>query len=287
MTSRLSCKIRKTINRYHKLASHIPNLSVYKEAMFSSFSFTHDCRFFAIAMALVGGYIVLSLPFSVVCIVRPRAVGLRFLLLILDLVRGVINSSLQHFSCYWVRFLLIGMESNSEVHVSFCRLQMAMGLSTGAGAAAADVVSLAHSGNSNANWLPICQQFGDFCQNSSGAVIGALIAAFLLMLTVVLAAMAIRRAWSLERVVLTIEFMPPSSLFVVHVFVLCNVCVRCPIFTCCGNGLRGVIIVFGVMYMEAIRNSNLVWKKSNLFSWRIWMIWAALPSIEIFQYLYP
>lgn len=71
---------------------------------------------------------------------------------------------------------------------------MAMGLSTGAGAAAADVVSLAHSGNSNANWLPICQQFGDFCQNSSGAVIGALIAAFLLMLTVVLAAMAIRRA---------------------------------------------------------------------------------------------
>ncbi|KAK4797721.1 hypothetical protein SAY86_030047 [Trapa natans] len=115
-----------------------------------------SCRFFTVAMAIVGGYLVLSLPFSIVCILRPRAIGPRFLLLILDLI--------------------------------------AFSLTTAAGAAAADILYLAHKGNSNANWLAICQQFGNFCQNASGAVVGSFIAAALLLIMVVLAATAIRRA---------------------------------------------------------------------------------------------
>lgn len=39
-----------------------------------------------IAMAIVAGYILLSLPLSIVTIVRPFAVGPRMLLLILDTV---------------------------------------------------------------------------------------------------------------------------------------------------------------------------------------------------------
>ncbi|KAG5253070.1 casparian strip membrane protein [Salix suchowensis] len=83
-------------------------------------------QFFVIAMAIVAGYLVLSLPFSIVAIVRPHAAGPRLLLLILDTV--------------------------------------ALTLNTAAGAAAAAIVYLAHNGNASANWLAICQQFGDFCQ---------------------------------------------------------------------------------------------------------------------------
>lgn len=39
-----------------------------------------------IAMGIVAGYVMLSIPFSIVCIVRPHAVGARLLLLILDAV---------------------------------------------------------------------------------------------------------------------------------------------------------------------------------------------------------
>ena len=45
-----------------------------------------QCRFFLIAMSLVAGYLVLSVPFSIVSIVRPHASGIRLLLLILDVV---------------------------------------------------------------------------------------------------------------------------------------------------------------------------------------------------------
>jgi hypothetical protein len=44
------------------------------------------CRFFVIAMAIVSGYLVLSLPFSIVAIIRPHATGPRLLLIILDTV---------------------------------------------------------------------------------------------------------------------------------------------------------------------------------------------------------
>ncbi|KAL6005339.1 hypothetical protein ACLOJK_005905 [Asimina triloba] len=46
--------------------------------------------FFVIANAIVSGYFVLSLPFSLVTIVRPQAVGLRLLLLVFDTVSLVV-----------------------------------------------------------------------------------------------------------------------------------------------------------------------------------------------------
>ncbi|CAK9323021.1 unnamed protein product [Citrullus colocynthis] len=113
-------------------------------------------QFFLIAMGIVGGYLVLSLPFSIVCIVRPGAVGIRLLLLILDTV--------------------------------------VLTLATSAAAAAAAIVYLAHDGNSSTNWLAICDQFGDFCQKVSGAVIGAFIAALLMMFLILLSAFGIRNS---------------------------------------------------------------------------------------------
>jgi hypothetical protein len=45
-----------------------------------------SCRFFVIANAIASGYLVLSLPFSIVCIVRPHLVGPRLFLIIVDTV---------------------------------------------------------------------------------------------------------------------------------------------------------------------------------------------------------
>ncbi|CAN0879386.1 Casparian strip membrane protein 2 [Linum grandiflorum] len=112
-------------------------------------------QFFVIAMAIVGGYLVLSLPFSIVSIVRPQAVAPRFLLLALDVV--------------------------------------ALTLNTAAAAAAAAIVYLAHNGNSNTNWLAICQQFGDFCQKVSGAVVAAFVTVVVFVVLVVVSAVALRR----------------------------------------------------------------------------------------------
>ncbi|KAF9664919.1 hypothetical protein SADUNF_Sadunf16G0067900 [Salix dunnii] len=111
--------------------------------------------FFVIAMAIVSGYLVLSLPFSIVAIIRPHATGPRLLLIILDTVALTLNMA-------------------------------------AAGAATA-IVYLAHNGNSSANWLAICNQFGDFCQNSSGAVVASFIAAVVLLILVVISALALRK----------------------------------------------------------------------------------------------
>ncbi|XP_039024946.1 casparian strip membrane protein 1-like [Hibiscus syriacus] len=105
-------------------------------------------RFFVIAMAVLAGYLVLSLPFSVVTMVRPNIVVLRILLFILDIV--------------------------------------VLSLGTASAAAAAAVVYLAHSGNPNTNWQAICQRFGDFCQKVSGAVVSSFVAVVFLMLMVLL-----------------------------------------------------------------------------------------------------
>ncbi|XP_050243655.1 casparian strip membrane protein 1-like [Quercus robur] len=112
-------------------------------------------QFFVIAMAIVGGYLVLSLPFSIVSIVRPQAVGPRVLLLVLDTV--------------------------------------ALTLNTSAAAAAAAIVYLAHNGNSNTNWLAICQQYGDFCQKVSGAVVAAFVSVVVFVFLILLSALAIRK----------------------------------------------------------------------------------------------
>ncbi|KAJ4846811.1 hypothetical protein Tsubulata_037064 [Turnera subulata] len=112
-------------------------------------------QFFLIAMAIIGGYLVLSLPFSIVTIIRPHAVGPRMLLLILDTV--------------------------------------ALTLNTSAGAAAAAIVYLAHNGNPNANWLAICNQFGDFCQKVSGAVVASFVTVVIFMVLVVISSLALRQ----------------------------------------------------------------------------------------------
>ncbi|CAK9159088.1 unnamed protein product [Ilex paraguariensis] len=111
--------------------------------------------FFVIANAIASGYLVLSLPFSIVCIVRPHAAGAKLLLLIFDTVM--------------------------------------VALTTAAAAAAAAIVYLAHSGNSSTNWLAICQQFTDFCQRVSSAVVASFIAAVFFLFLVVLSAVTLRK----------------------------------------------------------------------------------------------
>ncbi|KAJ6864778.1 Casparian strip membrane protein [Populus alba x Populus x berolinensis] len=112
-------------------------------------------QFFVIAMAIVSGYLVLSLPFSIVAIIRPHAAGPRLLLIILDTV--------------------------------------ALTLNTAAAAAAFAIVDLAQNGNSGANWLGICQQFDDFCQSATGAVVASFIAAGVLLFLIVISALALRK----------------------------------------------------------------------------------------------
>ncbi|KAF5772800.1 Casparian strip membrane protein 1 [Helianthus annuus] len=111
--------------------------------------------FFVIANAMAGAYLVLSLPFSILCIVRPHILGARLMLLVFDTV--------------------------------------AVPLVTAAASAAASIVYLAHNGNSDANWVAICRQFNDFCQRVSGAVVASFITALLFVVLVAVSAVALRR----------------------------------------------------------------------------------------------
>ncbi|KEH41982.1 Casparian strip membrane protein 5 [Medicago truncatula] len=120
------------------------------EASYDSFP---AFQFFLIAMAIVAGYLVLSLPFSIVAIIRPHATGPRLFLIILDTV-----------------FLT---------------------LATASAASAASIVYLAHNGNQDTNWLAICNQFGDFCAQTSGAVVASFITVVVLIVLVVMSALAL------------------------------------------------------------------------------------------------
>ncbi|KAJ0259040.1 Casparian strip membrane protein 3 [Hirschfeldia incana] len=111
---------------------------------------------FVVVNSIVGGYLTLSLPFSIVCIIRPLTVPPRLFLILCDTAM--------------------------------------MGLTMIAASASAAIVYLAHNGNSSSNWLPVCQQFGDFCQGTSGAVVASFIAAALLMVLVILSAFALKRS---------------------------------------------------------------------------------------------
>ncbi|GAU39139.1 hypothetical protein TSUD_23180 [Trifolium subterraneum] len=122
------------------------------EASYDSFT---TFQFFVISMALVAGYIVLSLPFSIVAIIRPHATGPRLFLIILDTV-----------------FLT---------------------LATSSGASAAAIVYLAHNGNQDTNWLAICNQFGDFCAQTSGAVVSSFVTVVILVVLIVMSALALGR----------------------------------------------------------------------------------------------
>ncbi|KAK4607865.1 hypothetical protein RGQ29_001614 [Quercus rubra] len=111
--------------------------------------------FFVIANAIASGYLVLSLPFSIVCIVRPHLRGLRILLIVLD--------------------------------------TLMIGLAMAAAASAATIADLAQNGNSNANWAPICQQFDDFCQSITEAVQSSFAVAVIFILLVVFSSLTLRR----------------------------------------------------------------------------------------------
>lgn len=111
--------------------------------------------FFVIANAIASGYLVLSLPFSIVCIVRPHLVGPRLFLIIVDTVM--------------------------------------VGLTMAAAAAAAAIVFLAQNGNSNANWPAICQQYDNFCQSITQAVEASFAAAVIFILLVVFSSLTLRR----------------------------------------------------------------------------------------------
>nr|GMD00372.1 casparian strip membrane protein 2-like [Ipomoea batatas]GMD85560.1 casparian strip membrane protein 2-like [Ipomoea batatas] len=113
-------------------------------------------RMFLIVNAIICVYLVFSLPLSIIHIMRRRAGKSRIVLIFLDTVM--------------------------------------LGALTGAASAAAAVVYLAHYGNSSTNWFSICQQYPDFCQSSSGSLIGSFGAVVALLLLVLLSAIALARS---------------------------------------------------------------------------------------------
>ena len=78
-------------------------------------------------------------------------------------------------------------------HVVSVGLQVALALTTAGAASATAIVYLAHNGNTSANWIAICQQFTDFCQSVSGAVVASFIAVVLFMLLVMMSALVLRK----------------------------------------------------------------------------------------------
>lgn len=72
-------------------------------------------------------------------------------------------------------------------------LKIMLALLTAGASAAASIVYLAHNGNSSTNWLPVCQQYGDFCQGASGSLIGSFGAIVVLILVILLGAIALSR----------------------------------------------------------------------------------------------
>ncbi|KAK9060127.1 hypothetical protein SSX86_020831 [Deinandra increscens subsp. villosa] len=112
-------------------------------------------RLFVVVNAIVCAYFVLTIPLSIVHIMRSVARGTRILLIILDTVM--------------------------------------LALLTAGASAAASIVYLAHNGNSSTNWLPVCQQYGDFCQGASGSLIGSFGAIVVFILVILLGAVALSR----------------------------------------------------------------------------------------------
>ncbi|KAM6595716.1 hypothetical protein CsatA_006240 [Cannabis sativa] len=112
-------------------------------------------QFFVIANAAAGAYLVLSLPFSIICIIRPYKVGPRLLLLILDTIMATAT--------------------------------------IGAAGASSAIMYLAHNGSVDANWLAICQQFTDFCQQITGGVVASFVAAVILIALVAISAVALKK----------------------------------------------------------------------------------------------
>ncbi|CAL5019540.1 unnamed protein product [Urochloa decumbens] len=111
--------------------------------------------FFVVVNSIVAAYLVLSIPLSIVHIIRSRAKYSRLVLVFFDAAM--------------------------------------LALVTSAASAATAIVYLAHKGNARANWFAICQQFDAFCERISGSLIGSFVAMALLVLLVVLSAAALAR----------------------------------------------------------------------------------------------
>ncbi|KAF0935224.1 hypothetical protein E2562_031261 [Oryza meyeriana var. granulata] len=110
---------------------------------------------FVVANSVLAAYLVLSIPLSIVHIIRSRARYSRLVLIFLDSVT--------------------------------------LALVTAAASASAAIVYLAHKGNVRANWFAICQQFDSFCDRISGSLIGSFAAMAVLLLLVLLSAAALAR----------------------------------------------------------------------------------------------
>jgi len=74
-------------------------------------------------------------------------------------------------------------------------VKVMMGLLAAAASAAASIVYIAHYGNTQANWFPICQQYNSFCERISGSLIGSYIAVALFIIIILLSQSAISRSW--------------------------------------------------------------------------------------------
>ncbi|XP_033147443.1 casparian strip membrane protein 1 isoform X1 [Brassica rapa] len=141
-------------------------------------------QFFVIAIAMVASYLVLSLPFSIVTIIRPLAAAPRLILLISDTVASLTKL---------FQILLQNYRFHRNSSSSYVMVKVVVTLATSAAAAAAAIVYLAHNGNPNTNWLPICQQFGDFCQAVSSAVVASSIAVVFFIILIVISAIALKK----------------------------------------------------------------------------------------------
>ncbi|KAK6922007.1 Casparian strip membrane protein domain [Dillenia turbinata] len=111
--------------------------------------------FFVVANSIVSGYLVLSLPLSIIHIVRSGAKGSRIILIIFDTAM--------------------------------------LALLTAGASASAAIVYLAHKGNTRANWSAICQQFNSFCEHISGSLIGSFVGVAVFILLLLLSAVALSR----------------------------------------------------------------------------------------------
>ncbi|KAL5575924.1 hypothetical protein UlMin_017623 [Ulmus minor] len=58
------------------------------------------------------------------------------------------------------------------------------------------IMYLAHNGNADANWIAICQQFTEFCQQISGAVVASFVTAVILIFLVMVSAFALTKTTS-------------------------------------------------------------------------------------------
>lgn len=140
-----------------------------------------------IVNAIVCAYFVLTIPLSIVHVMRSAARGSRILLVILDTVRNSINNpGFEGHKCRCIFFLILKLQNNMV-------LKVMLALLTAGASTATSIVYLAHNGNSSANWLPVCQQFNNFCQRASGSLIGSFGGIVVFILLILLAAIALSR----------------------------------------------------------------------------------------------